>query len=363
MYQPKYSITNKITKALMQIEAVKENIKGLPITPEVLKSLRHTAHLQSTHFSTMIEGNRLTQKEVQEVIEENQRIPERERDEKEVLGYFTALDEIEKIALKKSIITENLIKKIHAVIMEGGRKKVVPTKYRDGQNVIKNSDDNSIVYMPPEAKDVPKLMKELVDWIIKSKQEEVASPIRAGIVHYQYATIHPYYDGNGRTARLLATLILHLEDYDLKGIYSLEEYYAQDLMGYYTALDLGETHNYYYGRNEADITLWIEYFCEGMAKSFEKVKKKALEAQGMDLTDKGTLLRELDARQRKVLDLFQTTKYVTTGDIANYLGLGERNTRKIVGNWVNEDFLIILDPSKKARKYQLAMRYRKLFRV
>ena len=62
--------------------------------------------------------------------------------------------------------------------------------------------------MPPEANDVPKLMKSLVNWI-NSSRDEIPCPIIAGIAHYQFATIHPYYDGNGRTARLLTTLVLH----------------------------------------------------------------------------------------------------------------------------------------------------------
>ena len=64
-------------------------------------------------------------------------------------------------------------------------------------------------------------------------------PLKAGIAHYLHATVHPYYDGNGRTARLLTTLILHLGRHDLKGLYALEEYYARDLKAYYEALTVG----------------------------------------------------------------------------------------------------------------------------
>ena len=80
--------------------------------------------------------------------------------------------------------------------------------------------------MPPEAKDVPELMSDMMAWIKDSEVQGLPCPIRAGIAHYQFATIHPYYDGNGRTSRLLTTLILHLGRYDLKGLYSLEEYYG-----------------------------------------------------------------------------------------------------------------------------------------
>lgn len=121
--------------------------------------------------------------------------------------------------------------------------------------------------MPLEAKDVQELMKEFIDWI--NEPNEIPIPIKAAIAHCQFVTIHPYFNGNGRTARLLTTLILHKNGYDLKGIYSLEEYYAKDLQGYYDAITIGNSHNYYMGRAEADITKWIEYFINGMSVAFD----------------------------------------------------------------------------------------------
>src|SRR5207248_2347308 len=177
-----------------------------------------------------------------------------------------------------------------------------PTPYRDGQNVIRDSASRGIVYMPPEAKDVPALMKALEIWVNASEREGVPCPIRAGIAHYQFATIHPYYDGNGRTARLLTTLILHRGGYDLKGLYSLEEYYARDLSAYYEALAVGPSHNYYQGRAEADITAWVEYFCAGMAESFESVRRRAQEAADRGTKDDSAALRRLDPRQRRALE-------------------------------------------------------------
>jgi Fic family protein len=93
--------------------------------------------------------------------------------------------------------------------------------------------------MPPEAKDVTNLMKGMVDWI--NQNTDLSCPAIVGIALYQFATIYPYYDGNGRT--LLTTLILHLGGYDLKGLYSLEEYYARNLNAYYKAINIGKSHN------------------------------------------------------------------------------------------------------------------------
>src|SRR5262249_6482223 len=153
--------------------------------------------------------------------------------------------------------------------------------------------------------------------------QAVPCPIRAAIAHYQFATIHPYYDGNGRTGRLLTTLILHLGGYDLKGLYSLEEYYARDLRAYYKALSVGPTHNYYDGRAECDITQWVEYFCDGVAESFENVRRRTEQAAQTGARDDSPRLRELDPRQRKALELFRKSDSITSRDVENLFQISQ----------------------------------------
>jgi Fic family protein len=346
----------------MRIEAAKQAVQGLPITPSVLASLRETARLFSTHYSTMIEGNRLTQEQVSKVIEDKQHFPGRERDEKEVLGYYAALEKLEQLTAAGDPVAEIQIQSLHALVMAGGRKSVKATPYRDGQNVIRDSRTRGIVYMPPEAKDVPLLMKEMVEWLAPSENDEIPCPITAGIAHYQFATIHPYYDGNGRTARLLTTLVLHLGGYDLKGLYSLEEYYARDLGAYYEALTIGKSHNYYEGRAKADITKWVAYFCEGMAESFENVKRRAEEASGKGKKDRSVMLRGLDPRQRKALELFRDSQSITSQQIADLFGISQRAARNLLTDWVAGEFLLVLDSAKKSRKYGLATGYQSILR-
>jgi Fic family protein len=229
-FSPRFTITPMIVQGLMRIEAVKHAIDALPVTPRVLANLRKTARLFSTHYSTMIEGNMLTQEQVAQVINEDQHFPGRERDHAEVRGYYAALDEAEELARDRVELTEAALRRLHALVMGSGKTRIKPTPYRDGQNVIKDSGRQGIVYMPPEAADVPLLMKDLVAWIVA--KDDLPVPLKAAVAHYQFATVHPYYDGNGRTARLLTTFILHWGGYGLKGLYALEEYYARDLSAY-----------------------------------------------------------------------------------------------------------------------------------
>jgi Fic family protein len=353
VFEPNFTITPKIANALMRIEAARQAVADLPMTPKAQARLRETARLLSTHYSTQIEGNRLTLDEATRVIEQDEHFPGRQRDEQEVLGYYRALDELEKLASKKSKIAEKTVQTLHALVMGGKRGKVRLSPYRDGQNVIRDSRSGAMVYLPPEAKDVSELMADMLKWLEKSQKDRLPCPLRAAIAHYQFATIHPYYDGNGRTARLLTTLVLHLGGYDLKGFYSLEEYYARDLAAYYNAIAVGPSHNYYLGRADADITGWMEYFCTGMADAFESVQRRAKEESSAGKSDKSQRLRQLDARQRKVLDLFRRSEWITSAQVEKALGLTGRTARHLCQSWVEQEFLITADPSKKARKYGL----------
>lgn len=156
---------------------------------------------------------------------------------------------------------------------------------------------------------------------------------------------------------LLTTLALNKNGYDLKGIYSLKEYYAKDLQGYYEAITIGDSHNYYLGRAEVDITKWVEYFVNGMAIAFKSVYNKAKE-QG-NSKDEIKILRELDAKQRQILNLFEIQKYVTSKDIADFFKFAPRTARQLATNWVNIVFLISVGEGKQ-RKYQLNEKYEKI---
>lgn len=354
-WKPNYVVTDKVVSYLLRIESAKEKVLHLPLTPTVLHSLRESARLYTTHYSTMIEGNVLSPDQIETVLKHEGHFPGRERDEREVKGYYAALKRVEQAVSKGEAVTEGLIQTLHALVMSGGKEKITPTPYRDGQNVIRDGQTRAIVYLPPESKDVPSLMRELCAWIQDAKTTAV--PLVGALAHYQFATIHPYFDGNGRTARLLTTLLLHLGGYDLKGLYSLEEYYARHLGAYYEAISVNSPYNYYMGRADIDITPWVEYFLQGMALSFENVLRRMAESSEVDTVDQSQLLMSLDPRQRKVLELFRELKTITSRDVGGLFGFKPRTSSQICTKWVESGFLEVVDSSKKGRKYRLASRF------
>lgn len=356
MFTPHYTITANVAKSLMSIEADRQIVALMPLTVPMLDSLRRTARLLSTHFSTQIEGNQLSQSQVQAVVEGEGNFPGHERDEAEVRHYFAALEYVEQLGQTSTELCEKEIRTIHGYVMSG---RPHATRYRNGQNVIRDSRSGRIVYMPPEAPDVPSLMRDLTEWVnVTVQAQEIPIPVIAALAHYQFATIHPYFDGNGRTARLLTNLILHRGGYGLKGIYSLEEYYAANLDGYYAGLAVGKSHNYYLGRAKGDVTPFVHYFCRGMAEAFAAVRSRAERAS--QTQDQSSQLRNLNPQQRQVLGLFLRSREITRNDIAKFFKLPARAAYLLCQRWVREEFLVIANPSTKARSYRLADCYEEL---
>jgi len=380
IWQPNYTITPATASGLMEIEAARAVVAQVPLPVAVQAELRRRARVRSTHYSTRIEGNRLTLHEAQAVIEGRYVIDDtvtftiklqaatkgrqvqfhgRERDVAEVRNYWNALLRVEEWAAEKTPLTEKLIQRLHALVEHGVRAR--PTPYRDGQNAIRDSASGAIVYMPPVAKDVPQLMAAMVDWANGAEEEGLPAPLIAALVHYQFVTIHPYYDGNGRTARLLATFILHRGGYGLNGLLSLEEYHARDLDEYYRALAVHPHHNYYFGRRAADISSWVEYFIGTLAVVFTTARDEVLRCSEGDTVTalaEPDALRRLDPRARTVLALFLRTDRITTADVAGALGLSDRMARVLLGRWVEDGWVEVADPSRRARTYLLSASYR-----
>lgn len=360
-FNPKYIITHTVLQNLMQIETIRKAFAETPIPPVLVSSLHQTAKIASVHYSTKIEGNRLTMQQVESTIANKNTIQNRERDAREVRAYYDALDFIEEHLDSGGAFSEEFIKKVHSI----AEREEYSCTYRDGQNAIYNSSSDTVVYMPPEATDVPDLMKDLVDWA--NNNQAIPPTILAGIVHYQFVTIYPYYDGNDKTARLITNFIMRKIGLGLQGTYSLEEYYAKDLPGYYDALTIRPHHNYYEDRENIDLTNWVHYFVSGVAASFETIFA-IIQAKVIDLSKKNSIvdyhaeLRKLDIKQRKILELFIEFAEITSLQIAECLGTSQQNSRLYANKWIKDGFLVISSNAKKNRKYALEERYEKIAR-
>lgn len=185
-FLPKYTITKDILADLTKIEAIKNSFDDKPLSPVLLSSLHKTAKITQTHYSTQIEGNHLSLKQVETTLySANNKVKEYQgHDEKEVKAYYNAINYMEKYLDSSSPFTENFIQKVHSIIE--GSKQNIP--YRDAQNAIYDTSDGSLVYLPPETKDVPVMMKDLVAWV-NDNIDKLPTPIVAGLYSFFSACI------------------------------------------------------------------------------------------------------------------------------------------------------------------------------
>ncbi|MFW6222724.1 MAG: Fic family protein [Bacteroidota bacterium] len=357
MWKPTFSYTDVIVNKLMSLEALKNSIARTNLPSNEMSKLKHEAKIRSTHYSTRIEGNLLTLAQARQVIDENKvNFKGRERDIKEVARYWDALTQVEKWANEQKPFSEDVVKKIHAIVEKGKRAK--GTECRKEQNVIRDASNGAIVYMPPEAKDVPKLMKEMVAWVKESEKQKIPAPVIAALVHYQFVTIHPYYDGNGRTARLLSTYILFKHNYGLDGMFSLEEYHAIELDKYYRALATHRNANYYMGREKTKLNSWVEYFIDTLYASYEDLKSR-VEARGVKgNTKESELIRKLDRRAKEIYPLFDRQDLIYSKDVARILKISTRTARERINEWIEAGFLEKTGTSNKNAAYRLGKKFR-----
>ncbi len=308
-FNPKYTITEKILNNLTLIASAREVIEQSHLVPKWEAKLRRDALMRNTHSSTAIEGNKLTLEQV-EALAAGKDVAATNKDKQEVLNYLEALEKMPTLAEKGKIRSADVLN-IHRIITKDVMRNSVDSGvFRNRQVYVgKRIFDGSgfkeeVEYMPPKTEEVPGSVDEFLHWLNMDKTGEINPVLLAGVVHYEIARIHPFIDGNGRTARLLATLILYLSGFDHRRIFALDDYYDRDRKSYYAALKTAQTSN-------GDITQWLEYFITGVKASVQEAKEAILK-----LGTKGKRgAREqvsLTARQMQIVE------YITShGKVAN----------------------------------------------
>lgn len=287
MYSPKYTISDSILKNISVIEVCREVIGNAPLIPVYERKFREDALVRTVYHGTHIEGNDLTLAQAEKILVgfkgetdalltiKKTGVVAKERDVQEIINYRGVMDWIDEQFGRETTTgryTEAQIKHLHNLVVHKIVSQEHDGVYRKTQVVLRDSRTGEITFRPPPSVEVPYLMEDFVGWLNSSKGREIHTVIRAGISHYGLAAIHPFVEGNGRTARAFATLVLFVEGYDIRRLFSLEEYFDRDAEAYYRALVLTSDQSRELG--ERDLTFWLEYFTKGLALELGRVKEQ-----------------------------------------------------------------------------------------
>jgi len=300
MFSPKFNITNRILINIGKIEAAKELIENAPLVPAYEAKFREEAIIRTVHHGTHIEGNPLEVKEVEKVLA-GQDVAARDRDVQEILNYREVLKYID--SKRDEPITEKILLETHKLTTKKTLAAEQCGKYREIPVRVTNTKTGETSYLPPPPNQIVEKVRTLLFWLNHTGPEETHPVLKAATIHYFISAIHPFIDGNGRTARAAATLSLFRDGYDIKKFISLEEYFDRDATGYYLALQ--KTSNQKGAFFERDLTSWVEYFTQGLAIELSQIREK-VQRLSVDLKLKSKMGQiPLNDRQLKLVEHIQ----------------------------------------------------------
>ncbi len=320
MFNPNFKYTHKIVNNLVQIASAREAVLNSYLVPKWEISLRRDALIRAAHASTAIEGNPLTLEEVSRLAQ-GRKVMATRKAELEVLNYLRVLENIEKYQ-EQGKITEKIILELHKdVTKETLENPEHEGRYRELQVYVGNRITGKVIFMPPTPEEVPELMGEFIEWINSNESHNLDPVIVAGLSHYEFVRIHPFIDGNGRTARALATLILNQREFDIKKFFALDDYYDSDRTAYYNALKSVD-------QKTLDLTQWLEYFTDGVLLSISKVKEKVLQLSLEKHKKAARGQIALTEKQTKIVEHIISNGRITSGEIQKMLKISRQAAHK-----------------------------------
>lgn len=341
MFKPRYEITHALLENIKRITSLTQALNQRRFPHTVLVELQKDAEAVSSFASTSIEGNPLPLTDVKRILKNK---PQNIRDsEREVLNYNEALQEINgKLASGTIPFTLALILQIHKQVTN----KLLPAsqsgKLRSDPVFVNDPRSRTTIYWPPDAADVPALVKDLI-LFVETNKTKVDPLILAGLFHKQMVVIHPFMDGNGRTTRLLTKILLANMGLNTFNLFSFENYYNQNVTRYFQMV--GARGNYYEIAATIDFSPWLEYFTGGIIDELLRVEK-ILPRSNESPQD------ELKPYHQKILDFIKDKGYITDKDYAGMVNRA-RQTRRLDFNKLIEMGRIKREGKGKNTYYKL----------
>ncbi len=274
-----------------------------------LRELRKIATIESIGSSTRIEGATLSDQEVKELLKNIKITKLKTRDEQEVIGYYEVLELIYD-NYSGIRLSESYIKQLHQMLL---KYSIKDERHRGTYKFLSNkvvanypTGEQHTIFATTEPALVATEMQELVEWANEQlEQKTIHQLIVVGSFIYDFLSIHPFQDGNGRLSRLLTTLCLLQNNYSFIKYISFENHIEQNRKAYYEALINGQKNR---GTDNERIDLWLIFFLESLKTLTEKLEQKydVFKSKGAYLND----------RQKQIKDFISNKQPIKVSDLA-----------------------------------------------
>ncbi len=346
----KVNIDNEILKYILDIERYKDSLNQINVPLNLSNKFRKNTRKRSSYASNKIEGNPLSFEQADAVIEAKNR--HFLKPEQEIRNYYLALEYLESKLAKKESVSKKLLFEVQKKICNGESKEKIGIRGQMPAGVLFAvwNDDGTPAYIPPEYKDLSNLIDDLFKYINSSSDHPL---IKAALLHYQLVTIHPFEDGNGRTARILSSYYLSLTGYGFKNIGSLEEFMSYDINEYYDSIQMKLPVSYYEGRNNPPhIEIWVKYFL----RIFSLYASKALSVAKKEITNiESTRLNNLSKKTKDFLNYLQklNLRKFTPIELSKICKVSNRTIINWCAELVNNGYIKPILVNKRIRCYEI----------
>lgn len=316
---------------------------GERLIPSISLKLTQENQLLATHYSTSIEGNPLSPREVTNIILGDS-IPST-KSEREVKNYFDALNYVSVQAQKRTRLTVELVQELHRRVMQDIEIKQ-PGRFRSSGVIVGHRNMSGLVikHKPPAHTEVGIKSRLLGLFAYLNRPSQLSPLILAGIMHHEIAYIHPFYDGNGRVTRLLTAYFLQIHDYEVTKYFILDDYYDLDRLEYSDKLHTAD---------KGSKTVWLEYFLEGIAHSLKASLERIRDFTQRHIeTIKGENRVLVTPREEDVLQIVVDLKKIKTSDVSKTLAVSRQQAQQLLHNLVGKSVLERIGITKSSY-YQL----------
>ncbi len=306
-----FQTNQKILNLISQIDVYKGKWNIIEKQENIyLKELRKIATIESIGSSTRIEGGTLTDKEIEELLNDIKITKLKTRDEQEVIGYYDTLEIIYE-NYDNIKLSENYIKQLHQNLLRYSEKD---TRHRGEYKSLSNKvvanypqGIQKVIFNTTEVHLVSNKMNDLINWTnTQLKNKEIHPLIIIANFIYEFLSIHPFQDGNGRLSRLLTTFVLLQNNYLFIKYVSFENLIEKTKKEYYQALMAGQKNR---DKASENISQWILYFLDKL-----RVLTQRLDAKYDVFKSKGGYLNE---RQKEIKDYLSKNQPIKISDIRN----------------------------------------------
>jgi Fic family protein len=315
------TINTLLEKATLQLGALNSFSQFVPdidlfIKMHVVKEATESSRIEGTQ--TNIEDALVKQTDIN---------PEKRNDWMEVNNYIRAMNHAIP-RLNKLPLSSRLLKETHKILLDGVRgEHKLPGAFRTSQNWIGGASLNDAVFIPPPHHEVERLMGDLENFI-HSREIAVPHLIKIALAHYQFETIHPFLDGNGRIGRLMITLYLIENSIIGKPILYLSDFFEKHKGLYYDNLMMVRRSN--------DLSQWIRFFLEAISQTCEIASRSLQQIMQLRRDCEGGRIIHLGKKvpnAKKLLDYLFTQPVITAQQIAELLNVSMVSAYKIANDF------------------------------